>query len=83
MDSGSQDEIEDLSSLSPPPVGPMHITGNNGFVHNLDLMAAQTYLRNRSSTQIDIQDDASPIKDRPLPIFLKVNFFNTNTYNLL
>ncbi|CAH1450998.1 unnamed protein product [Lactuca virosa] len=71
MDSGSQDEIEDLSSLSPPPVGPMHITGNNGFVHNLDLMAAQTYLRNRSSSQIDIQDDAFPIKDRPLPIFLK------------
>lgn len=74
MDSGTQDEIEDLSSSSPPPpMGSMQITGNNnGFVHNIDFMA-QTYLRNRSSAQIDIQEDTfSSIKDRPLPIFLKV-----------
>ncbi|KVI10391.1 AAA+ ATPase domain-containing protein [Cynara cardunculus var. scolymus] len=57
MDSGTQDEIEDLSSSPPPPMGSMQITGNNnGFVHNIDFMA-QTYLRNRSSAQIDIQED--------------------------
>ncbi|KAL8208959.1 hypothetical protein R6Q57_008371 [Mikania cordata] len=71
MDSRSQDEIEDLSTSSPPPMGAMQITGNNGFVHNFDL-DAPTYHINRSSSQIDIPDDPlCSIKDRPLPIFLK------------
>ncbi|KAI3786511.1 hypothetical protein L1987_40249 [Smallanthus sonchifolius] len=59
MDSRSLDEIEDLSTSSPP----MQI---NGFVHNLDLND-QTHHINRSSSQIDIPDDPS----RSLPIFLK------------
>lgn len=66
METGSQDEIEDLSSRPPLP------TGNNGHALNFE-MKGQPYLRNRSSSQIDIQDDMLySIKDRPLPIFLKV-----------
>nr|XP_043620925.1 ABC transporter G family member 26 [Erigeron canadensis] len=71
MDSGGQDEIEDLSCMSPPPMGSMQITGNNGFVHNFEV-TSQSCVRNRSSSQIDIQDDTfCCVKDRPLPIFLK------------
>nr|GEV83862.1 ABC transporter G family member 26 [Tanacetum cinerariifolium] len=65
METGSQDEIEDLSSRSPLP------TGNNGHALNYE-MKGQPYLRNKSSSQIDIQDDMLySTKDRPLPIFLK------------
>ncbi|MFS7985281.1 hypothetical protein Hanom_Chr11g00996631 [Helianthus anomalus] len=74
MHSGCQHEIEDLSNSSPPSTGAMQITGNNGIVHNFDINA-QSCNRNRSSSQIDIQDDSCcSIKDRPLSIFLKVTF---------
>lgn len=71
MEIARPDEIEDLS-VSPPTAGSMQIAGNNGFGHNIEFMS-QAYLRNRSCSQIDIEDDTSnAIKDRPLPIFLKV-----------
>ncbi|KAJ0508573.1 putative ABC-type maltose transporter [Helianthus annuus] len=71
MHSGCQHEIEDLSNSSPQSTGAMQITGSNGIVHNFDINA-QSCNRNRSSSQIDIQDDSCcSIKDRPLPIFLK------------
>ncbi|KAK6149432.1 hypothetical protein DH2020_016957 [Rehmannia glutinosa] len=69
MESGRQEEIEDLS-LSPPTMGSMQIAGSNGFGHNIEFMS-QAYLRNRSS-EIDIEEDVSSKRqDRPLPIFLK------------
>ncbi|XP_071701455.1 ABC transporter G family member 26-like [Rutidosis leptorrhynchoides] len=71
MDSSNQDEIEGVSSSSPPPMGSMQIAGNNEFVHNCNV-SDQSYLRYKSSSQIDIQDDTFCCsKDCPLPIFLK------------
>ncbi|KAK2991789.1 hypothetical protein RJ640_004886, partial [Escallonia rubra] len=61
METGRQDEIEDLS---------MQIARNNSFGHNIEFMS-QPCLRNRSS-HIDIEEETSTaIKDCPLPIFLK------------
>lgn len=72
MEVSRQDEIQDLS-LSPPSPGSMQIAARNGFGHNIDYMS-QAYLRNRSCSQIDIEldDSSNAIKDRPLPIYLKV-----------
>ena len=72
MEVARQDEIQDLS-LPPPSPGSMHIAARNGFGHNIDYMS-QAYLRNRSCSQIDIEldDSSNAIKDRPLPIYLKV-----------
>ncbi|CAK9145081.1 unnamed protein product [Ilex paraguariensis] len=69
METGREDQIEDLS-LSPPTMGSMQIAGSNGFGHNIEFMS-QAYLRNRSS-EIDIEDETPyNSKDRPLPVFLK------------
>lgn len=72
MEVARQNEIEELSLAHPSP-GSMQIAGRNGFGHNIDYMP-QVYLRNRSCSQIDIEleDTSNAIKDRPLPIFLKV-----------
>lgn len=70
METKREDEIEDMS-LSPPTIGSMQIAGSNGFGHNIEFMS-QAYLRNRYS-EIDIEDESSKTnKDRPLPVYLKV-----------
>jgi hypothetical protein len=71
METKREEEIEDMSSLSPPTMGSMQIAGSNGFGHSIDFMS-EAYLRNRYSG-IDIEEDCLAMnKDRPLPIFLKV-----------
>lgn len=72
MEGARQAEIQDLS-LAPPSPGSMQIAARNGFGHNIDYMS-QAYLRNRSCSQIDIEldDSLNAIKDRPLPVYLKV-----------
>ncbi|XP_061968642.1 ABC transporter G family member 26 [Populus nigra] len=70
METKREEEIEDMSSLSPPTMGSMQIAGSNGFGHSIDFMS-EAYLRNRYSG-IDIEEDCLAMnKDRPLPIFLK------------
>ncbi|KAL9444741.1 hypothetical protein AB3S75_017847 [Citrus x aurantiifolia] len=71
MEIGREEEIEDMSSLTPSTMGSMQIAaGSNGFGHSIEFMS-QAYLRNRYS-EIDIVDESSSIeKDRPLPIYLK------------
>ncbi|KAJ4725328.1 ABC transporter G family member [Melia azedarach] len=65
-----REEIEDMSSLSPPTLRSMQIAGSNGFAHNIEFMS-QAYLRNRYS-EINIMDESSKIDiDRPLPVLLK------------
>lgn len=62
MEIRREDEIEDMS---------MQIAGSNGFGHSIEFMS-QAYLRNRYS-EIDIEDEnTNTSKDRPLPVFLKV-----------
>lgn len=69
-----REEIEDMSSLSPPTLGSMQIAGSNGFAHNIEFMS-QAYLRNRYS-EINIMDESSNIDiDRPLPVLLKVGIW--------
>ncbi|XAR67344.1 Fe(3+)-transporting ATPase [Bertholletia excelsa] len=69
MEMARQEEMDERS-LSPPTMGSMHLTGSNGFGHNIDLIS-QAYIRNRSS-EIDIEDEPSETnKTHPLPIFLK------------
>jgi hypothetical protein len=71
METKREEEIEDMSSLSPPTMGSMQIAGSNGFGHSIDFMS-EAYLRNRYSG-IDIEEDCLAMnKDHPLPIFLKV-----------
>ncbi|PSR95277.1 ABC transporter G family member 26 like [Actinidia chinensis var. chinensis] len=64
-------ERQDDQPRSPPTMVSMHLAGSNSFGHSIEFMS-QAYLRNRSS-EIGIQDETlETSKDRPLPIFLKV-----------
>ncbi|EEF39648.1 ABC transporter G family member 26 [Ricinus communis] len=70
MEIRKEDEIEDMSVLSPPTMRSMHIAGSSGFGHSIEYMS-QAYLRNRYSG-IDIEEYSLNMnQDRPLPIFLK------------
>ncbi|XP_010542512.1 PREDICTED: ABC transporter G family member 26 isoform X2 [Tarenaya hassleriana] len=56
-----------------PVVGSMQIAGSNGVVHNIEFVS-QAYLRNRYSSEIDIEEEdhaSNAHEARPLPIFLK------------
>ncbi|XP_020232821.1 ABC transporter G family member 26 isoform X2 [Cajanus cajan] len=66
MEIGREDEIVDMSSMSPPFVG----SNNHDFCHRKEFMS-QAYLQNKYS-EIDIQIEGSNLEqNRPLPIFLK------------
>ncbi|MED6159606.1 ABC transporter G member 26 [Stylosanthes scabra] len=65
------DEIEDISRMSPPLVGSMRIEGCNNNNHKKEFMS-HSYFHNKCSDEIDIQiDDSSFNQNRPLPIYLK------------